>query len=143
MEAEDEIRDLKNKILLNILIFIIFFIPAVIIFTTKFGRVETDLINKLNKEEKFLILFTKEECSYCNNAKIILKNNNIIFEEIKTDSERYYDTIIHKLEISKKDIVEPTLMYIEDGKQISNLVNINDEDDIILYLEYNNLLLDE
>ena len=67
----------------------------------------------------------------------------IIFEEIKTDSERYYDTIIHKLEISKKDIVEPTLMYIEDGKQKSNLVNINDEDDIILYLEYNNLLLDE
>ena len=34
-------------------------------------------------------------------------------------------------------------MYIEDGKQKSNLVNINDEDDIILYLEYNNLLLDE
>ena len=34
-------------------------------------------------------------------------------------------------------------MYIEDGKQKSNLVNINDEDDIRLYLEYNNLLLDE
>ena len=35
------------------------------------------------------------------------------------------------------------LCSYEWGKQKSNLVNINDEDDIILYLEYNNLLLDE
>lgn len=135
MEAEDQIRDLRNKILLGLFIFIIFFIPALAVFMTKFGRVDTKVIEKVNKEESFIILFIKEDCEYCNETKKILKDNNIKYEEVKTDSERYYDTIIHELEISKKDIVEPTIMYIENGKLNSSLVGINNKKDLKLYID--------
>lgn len=140
MEAEDQIRDLRNKVLLGVFIFIIFFIPGLAVFMTKFGRVETKIIEKVDKEESFIILFTKTECDYCKEAKEILKNNNIKFEEVKTDSERYYGTIIHKLEISKNDIVEPTVMIVENGKLYSSLVNINNKNDLESYLENYNLM---
>ncbi len=139
MEAEDEIRSLRNKILLGIFIFILFFIPGLAVFMTKFGRVETKIIEKVDKEESFVILFTKTECDYCKETKEILKDNNIKFEEVKTDSERYYGTIIHKLEISRNDIVEPTVMIVEKGKLRSSLVNINNKSELEGYLENYNL----
>lgn len=140
MEAEDQIRDLRNKVLLGVFIFIIFFIPGLAVFMTKFGRVETKIIEKVDKEESFVVLFTKTECNYCKETKEVLKDNNINFEEVKTDSERYYGTIIRKLEISKNDIVEPTVMIIKKGKQKSSLVDINNKNELELYLKNYNLM---
>ena len=139
MEAEDQIRDLVKKILLVIFIFLLFFIPGFIIFKTKFGAMYTNVINRLDKEDTFVILFTKEDCNFCKKTKNILKNEEIKYEEINTDRERYYDTIIHKLEISRNEIKEPTVMYIKDGKLKSSLVNINNKEELILYLENNNI----
>ena len=140
MEGDMEIRDLRNKIFLGIFIFIIFFIPALAIFMTKFGAVDTNVISKIDKKETFVILFTKEDCEYCSDTKSILKDNKIKYEEVKTDSERYYDTIIHKLDISENDIVEPTIMYIEEGSLKTSLVNINSQDVLETYLDNNDLL---
>lgn len=138
MEAEDQIRNLGYNILLGITIFMIFFIPATIIFITKFGRMDTKVISRLDRGDTFIILFTKTNCESCKKVKNELEDYNIDYEEIITDSERYYNTIIHKLEISKNDIIEPTIMYIEEGKPKSSLVN--NKDNLRLYLEYNNLL---
>lgn len=140
MEAEDQIRDLRNKVLLGVFIFIIFFIPGLAVFMTKFGGVDTKIIEKVDKEESFVVLFTKTECNYCKETKEVLKDNNINFEEVKTDSERYYGTIIRKLEISKNDIVEPTVMIIKKGKQKSSLVDINNKNELELYLKNYNLM---
>ena len=140
METEDQIRDLKNKVLLGVFIFIIFFIPVLAVFMTKFGGVENKIIEKVDKEESFVVLFTKTECDYCKETKEVLKDNNINFEEVKTDSERYYGTIIRKLEISKNDIVEPTVMIIKKGKQKSSLVDINNKNELELYLKNYNLM---
>ena len=134
---EDEgVRELFNKFKIGIIIIIIFLIPVLFIFINGFGRENNKIINKINNKETFYLLIFDNKT---NNKGIdkILNNNNVLYEKYNTDKTRYYDELLNKLKINEDDIIKPTLIYIKDGKLYSSLVDINDENILLSFIDSN------
>ena len=130
-----EVVNFKKRYLIAILVILIFLTPLLFVFINNFGREKNIIINKINNKETFSILVIKEENKYTNRIKEVLKDKNITYEIINTSTTRYYDTVLSKLDISRDDIVEPTIIYIENGIVSSLLVEINDEEVLESYID--------
>ena len=139
MEKDVELRDFLTKVIITITILVICIVLFVFAMINKNGLREGKLSKIVSNEEDAIILFRKNECSNCDDIEAILKDNSINFVVFNTDTERYINTNLELLNLSRSDIVEPTIVYIKEGKVYSTLVNIKKNNDLNEYLEYNNL----
>ena len=132
--VDEKVIDLRNRFFLAIFLIILFLTPLLFIFMNKFGKDDNIVISRINNNETFTILVIN---NISNTSKIesTLNKNNISYEIINTDKYRYYNSFLNKLDINKNDIVEPSILYIENGKLISILVEINDTNKLDEYIE--------
>lgn len=132
--VDEKVIDLRNRFFLAIFLIILFLTPLLFIFMNKFGKDDNIVISRINNNETFTILVIN---NISNTSKIgsTLNKNNISYEIINTDKYRYYNSFLNKLDINKNDIVEPSIIYIENGKLISILVEINDTNKLDEYIE--------
>ena len=77
-------------------------------------------------------------CLNCRSIKNTLNTNRISYDVLYTNDKRF-ETILKKLDISKRDIVVPTIISVKEGKADTILVNIEKIDDLESFIEYNNL----
>lgn len=137
---------LRNRFVTAILITLLFVIPLVIFVVSKYGVKESEVLDKINKKDDFVILFRKNSCDYCNRIEEILNSKNIYFIEVNTSVNERYNDILKAIDIKESSINEPSLFNIEDGKVVNSIVNIDNDESIlefINYMEYGSLNLDE
>lgn len=136
---EDELRRIRNKLLIGILVVIIFCLPIGFLINNKFGNKKSLIIEKINNKEDFLILVTESENVKCHDIINLLESYNLEFNILnRTEDANYYKTI-DKINIEESDITPPTLIYMKEGEFYSFLVSER-ENDIKSYLEANNII---
>ena len=122
----EEQNELKKKILIGLGIFLLFFIPSLIAIINKFNYKESNILNRISKEESFLIVVKDKDTEMTKNIESYLKNNNYVYEDLDSTDEVRYKKVLYKLDISSDDIEEPTIIYVSEGKIYSSLVNVED-----------------
>lgn len=134
---DPEFIQLRNRFLMALGIALIFTIPMILFVVNKFNEKPSKVIESINKKENIIVFVTEENCPSCLNSKNILKENNVSFYELNKDTNKNnYEVILRKISMSTSDITPPTLIYIEEGKLSSSLVNPN-EKELKSYLDYN------
>lgn len=136
---DEEFIELRRKFFKISFFAILFMVPFLIMFITKFEVNDAKILKKIKKEEKVLILVTNKSCSTCKEIKKILREKNVIFSELNTDKVTIndYQSILRKIKMPEHEIVIPTLISVENGILKSSLVDIKDENELLTYVENN------
>lgn len=134
---DEEFIAIKNRVLLAIFVAIVFTIPLFIFMLNKFGNGGSAVINSINKKEEMVIFITSSKCKLCDEVNDYLKDKDVKFTTINIDHDDYYEMVLKKLDLSKENIVVPSLIYVEDGKLYSSMVDINDKEQIDSFIRFN------
>ena len=134
-----ELKELFRNLGIWLILFLVFGSLFVIILVNKFGSKDISINQKIDKKESLVILIVTKDTKNTKEIKNELKNNNISYEIIYRDRERYFYDFLKKVQLEEKDIVEPTIIYIENKEVVSILVDIKNIDEIKSFIEYNNL----
>ena len=134
-----ELKELFRNLGIWLILFLVFGSLFVIILVNKFGSRDIGINQKIDKKESLVILIVTKDTKNTKEIKKELKNNNISYEIIYRDRERYFNDFLKKVQLEETDIVEPTIIYIENKEVVSILVDIKNIDDLKSFIEYNNL----
>lgn len=134
---DKELENLFKRLFKAIIIIIVFILVVSLAFINKFNSDESKPLRKIKKEEDISVLFRKTKCDNCNEIKKELNNLNVNYIEIKTDTEKYYDSILKELSLTEIDIVEPSIVTIKDGSVFSILVDIKNIEELEEYIKNN------
>lgn len=136
---DPEFIQLRNRFLIALLVTLIFTIPMLFFVINRFSVKPSKIIRSVNNKEDVVVLVTENNCSKCEKTSKILKDNKVKYIEINRSIENNnYETILKKIEMSKDDILPPTIIYIKKGTLDSSLVPASEEE-ILMYLDYNKL----
>jgi len=136
---DEELSDLFRNLGFAIVLIILFLILFGYVILHRFGGADSSIEKKISEEKDIIILVHTSKCNNCWEIKKNLLLKTLFYEDINSDNDKRYNSILKKLNLSKNDIVEPTIIYVEKGKVNSILVNIQNIDDLEEFLEYNNL----
>lgn len=83
----------------------------------------------INKEDMILYIGSSKECSYCKNVLKYLDKNKIeyTYYDISENTRSNYKKLLQSLSINESDFGYPAIIYIKEGEQYSNIININNE----------------
>ena len=136
---DEELSDLFRNLGFAIVLIILFLILFTYVILHRFGGEESSIENKIIKQQDMILFIHQTKCDNCREIKKKLNSHMIYFDEINSNTEKRYQTILRRLNISSKDIVEPSILIIEKGNVVSILVDIQNMDDLEEFIEYNNL----
>ena len=131
---DPEFVEMRNKFIIGMAVLILFGIPFLIFITRKFMVETSPIIKGIDNAESMIVLVEKADCSNCKMVNDTLNEYGIKYRKINSSSDRNYGKILHKLDITKTDIDEPTLMFIYEGKFYAALVSIKSEEDVVNFL---------
>ena len=138
MQDEEFIR-LKSNFFKILFFMILFMVPFIMIFVTKFEVNDTKILKQIKTEQKVLILVTEKKCSTCKEIKKILKENDVKFSELNVDKVTIndYKNILNKIKMPEYEVVIPALITIENQTLKSSLVNIKNKNELLMYINNN------
>ena len=140
MLSDDE-KQLLNRLKVVVLVLIIFGGFFILILSNKFTVKDSKVIKAIKNNETLYILIDDNNCKERKRIKEILKENSISYLELNTDKETQYKVFLKKISSSENDIVKPTIMYIKDGKLASSIVEVQEEEQIINFIETNETIV--
>ena len=139
----NEIILLRNRIIIGIIIALIFVVPLTIFLINKLTPQEPTIIKAINTNEQVILLVTSNNCSNCSSIKNIINDLEIKKFIINKDKDRIeYDKILTGIEMLDSDIISPTIIYFENSKLISSLVDIKNKEDLLVFLNNYNIKME-
>lgn len=85
------------------------------------------LIEKTKKEKKMLVVYSKNNCPFCDKAKYLLKTKNIDFTEVKIDEDpEAREWLMAQGHRTAPQIYYGTELFVEGGYQ--GLAKLSDEE---------------
>ena len=126
---------LRNRVLIGILIVLAFLIPLIFLFINKFDAGNSKLIKKINKEESVTVLLTSPDCKTCKEIEKLLSSKNVNYYKLDISKKNEYQEFLQRLTITEKEVVLPTIMYINEGNLVATLVEVKDDEDLNDFIE--------
>ncbi len=126
---------LRNRVLIGILIVLAFLIPLIFLFINKFDAGSSKLIKKINKEESVTVLLTSPDCKTCKEIEKLLSSKNVNYYKLDISKKNEYQEFLQRLTITEKEVVLPTIMYINEGNLVATLVEVKDDEDLNDFIE--------
>ena len=129
-------KELKNKIIIGIVVGIIIVSVLTIIFINKFSIHEPRIVKSIKNDSEVVLLFEDRNCNDCSDinnvfTELKVKKYLVYKDNNKTD----YDKIIKQLGISEEEIISPTIIYVKENKMVANLVEIKEVDKLQVFLD--------
>ena len=116
---------------------------AIIIFINKFGAEDININRKIDSKKSLVILVVKSDTKNTKALESKLKNDGFKYETVYSDKERYYGEFLIKLSLTEKEVAEPTILYVEDGKAIFSLVDAKESEELDEFLKQLNEYIDD
>ena len=122
---DPEFIELRNKFLLALLVALIFSVPVFFIFKNKLIS-NNSIEDKINNNKNIVLYIVEDNCINCNKIKKYLDSNKIKYNMIYKNSNDYQKAM-NIIGVNKENIISPTIMYIEETKLKSYIVDIKSE----------------
>lgn len=139
MYYSEEVYELRSKVILCIIVFIIIMGIGLLFVFKRFGVSKNVILEAIKKEESFVIYFNdrSKNCSNCDMVKEQLDAAGVTYYDFNIHSDGV-DTVLKKLNVSFT-VYAPTVFVIKKGKMAYNIVNIKDQETINSFIRYNGL----
>ena len=134
---DPEFVQLRNRFFLGVGIVLLFAIPIMIFLVKTYGT--SNVLNKINKDETFVMLIVNKDCENCNLVKDILNDNDVKFVKLNRATNKNYDEITKKIKLENKREEYPVLVYIKDGEMQANLFSIDSKEKVEEFLEFHGI----
>jgi len=134
---DTNLKEFTTNIIIWLVVVLVFGTMLTIVFINRFGSKEISINKKIEKQQELVILVISNETKNTNRIKEVLKKNELSYEIVNKDQEMYFEDFLDKLSLTEKDIVEPTLIYVQEEKPVAILVNVKDLDALNEFIEYN------
>lgn len=108
---------------------------ATIIFMNRFGSNDIRINKKIDSKKAIIILIVKTDTKNKEQIEKELKKEKFKYEIVYSDKERYYDEFLRKLSLEKKEVIEPTILYVEDGVAKYSLVDAKEKEEVNAFLD--------
>ena len=131
---DPELIELKNRFLLGIGLALLFCIPLFFFFKNRWNF-SSKLVTKVKENEEIVFLIEKKNCPTCKEIEQELNRLQVNYSIINNTQTKEYDDLLLLIDIPKKEINPPTIMYIKEQKLVATLVDINDSEDIELFVD--------
>ena len=132
---DPEVIELRNRIVLGIVIALIFVVPFTFFFINKLTEKDTKIVKRIKNGESMIILVSNKEVSNEVEIDDILSEVKIKYYKVTDQSNKDYESLLKTINMPSTDIVPPTVIYIKDGNLTASLVDIKNISDLILFLE--------
>lgn len=123
-----ELKLILKKILFTFIIVIIIISPLIFYVYNKFDNGTSDLISKINNEDKVLFFITSNNCNKCDKIETVLKQSNVKYEVINIDKNNNYIILLNRIKLNEEYAPAPSLIYIENGKLDTNIYEFDEVD---------------
>lgn len=137
---DPEFITLRNQFFFGIGVALVFILPLFFVFKNKLQLIDSNIIKKIENNSEMILWITGNECNNCKNIEEWMKENKIAYTTVNKDKDRAYSEILQTINISSKEIIPPTIIYIQNGKTTASSVNIQDVEEIKIFLESYNLI---
>jgi glutaredoxin len=131
---DPEFREMLNKAIFIVAVVLVFTIPVYFIFKNKIMVQESTTLKEIRNNKTIMLYITENNCKQCKILKKELDKTDIEYEEINKDKEKNYNRILSQLGLKSSTITVPSLIYVEEGKVISFVVDIDSKEKIKEYI---------
>ena len=135
MEIDIDLKEFFSKIIIWVLIVIVFGSLGTIIFANRFGAEDISINKKINSKQTLMILVIKTDTKNKAQIENESKKKNFKDESVYSDKERYYEDFLIKLSLTEKDVIEPTIIYVEEKQAKYSLVDIQNIEELRDFLD--------
>ena len=87
----------------------------------------SDALTMINKDKTFVMLVVSKDCDNCKLVSKLLKDRDIDFVKVNRDTNKDYDSIMNRMNITNKREEFPVIVYVENGEMKANLFDINEK----------------
>lgn len=122
----------RNNILVVFLVAGICIIFVILFFGK--GLVGGPISRKMKNNDTFLIFIGNEQCDNCSSIKSFLDSRNVSYEELN-EYDNEAKKIFKKYDFIVDDSISPAVLYVKKGKVYSSLVNLNDTEELSLFID--------
>lgn len=137
---DKELKSVLTKVAIYVVVFVVFGGLFIKILINNFSYEDVSVGKRIDKEETFLLLIVDEKNKNPKDIIDYLNNNGLSIEIVNSDREKYYDDFLTKLNITKDDIVEPSLLDIRNGIVFSIVTDVKVDKDLEMFVNlYNGL----
>lgn len=134
---DTDLKEFATKIGIWVFVVVVFGGLMTIILINKFGVKEIDINKEIDKKSDLLVLVVNEKTKKINDYKEVLNKSGMTYKIVYSDRERYFDDFLRKVDLEETDIIEPTIIYIEEGKVTAILEDLKKTGELETFLEYN------
>ena len=125
---DPEFIELRNRFFAGVFVSLLFIIPLFIFMYKTY--ISSDAMTMINNKKTFVMFVVSNNCSECDLVKDLLKDKNIKFTTVNSDTNKDYSAIMSRMTILNKKEKYPFIVYVEYGKMKANLFDITSESDL-------------
>ena len=128
---EDFIK-LRNNALLAVAVVGLIAIVIILVFVRGFGS--GPVTKKMKHKDTFVVFIENNKCSNCSKIEEFLNDNNVKYEKLN-EYDNVAKSIFKKYDFVTDEAISPAIIYIKDGVVYSSLVNLNDTEELSLFID--------
>ncbi len=140
MERNEEVEEIKHKILLCVVVFIFVVAIGLIFVFNRFGYDNDAVLDAVYHKDSFVVFF-RDDASECPNCDMVLDTLNelgVSYYNFNIRSSSYSE-ILTKLNINY-EIKVPAIYVIEEGSVRFNITNIQNKESVQSFVQSHDLV---
>ena len=140
MERGEEVQELKQKMILCIVVFVFVLAIGFVLIFNRFGTDVNEVLQALRNQESFVVFFrdNEERCDKCSMVEDRLNQLGVSYYNFNVQSSSF-DDVLQRLNIDY-EVKVPAVYVIEKGEVRYNITNIQDEETVNSFIENNRVV---
>lgn len=140
MYKNEEVEELKQKIILCAIIFVFVVTIGVLFIFNRFGSDVDAVSQALRNKETFVVFFTDDEerCDKCSLVREELNNLGVTYYNFNVRVSSY-DDVLKKMDVDY-EVKLPAIYVLNKGEVAYNITDIQDEKTVRDFIQNNNVI---
>ena len=127
---DPEFIELRNRFLIGLIVSLFIGVLLFLFFYNSYNFHDRDVYNEITDSDKIIVFVEDNDCLKCENLKNTLEISKYKYIVYNRDEDNYRKEIDLLLDIKYYDIDVPGLVYLEKGKVIAFISNIDNNSDL-------------
>lgn len=140
MYRNEEVEELKQKVILCVIVFLFVIVLGCLLVFNRFGN-DVDAVSKaLRNKETFVVFFTDDK-EYCNNCSIVEEELNDLGVTYYNFNVRVssYDEVLKKMSVDY-EVKIPAIYVLDKGEVSFNVTGIQDRKTVRDFIQKNEII---
>ena len=140
MKENEEVQEIKQKIILCVIVFVFVLVLGLFLVFNRFGSDVDAVTEALNKKETFVLFFYNDSdlCEDCSMVEDTLNELGVSYYTFNVQAPSY-DSVLRRLQVDY-EVVVPAVYVVVKGEVRYNITNVNSKKTVENFIKNNHIL---